>query len=232
MSNNSDNTRNRRRFLTGVGVVATTAALARGASAQEHDHAQHHGFTPARHAEDAWMDEKPGSHRIFVDSATGNGGMTALNYASNLMIGHESGYAGGAESDNAIIVCFRHASTAFGYNDAMWKKYGGVFSRITGFNNRETDGPWEQNPMMIEGTSFANRGNTIQSLIARGVSYCVCSRATQSMSQSLARATGGNAEEIYNELLANNIPGSRFVPAGVVAAARSQEHGYSLIYAG
>jgi intracellular sulfur oxidation DsrE/DsrF family protein len=52
------------------------------------------------------------------------------------------------------------------------------------------------------------------------------------MSQSLARATGGNAEEIYNELLANNIPGSRFVPAGVVAAARSQEHGYSLIYAG
>ncbi len=226
---NSNKTQNRRRFLTGVGVVATTAALSSNASAQDQGQGKH---TPARHVEDAWMDEKRGLHRIFVDSATGNGGITALNYANNLMVGHETGYEGAKESDNVIIVCFRHASTAFGYNDAMWEKYGEIFSRVTQFRNPETDGPWHQNPMLIAGTNFANRGNTIQSLIERGVSYCVCSKATQSMSQTLARVTGGNANDINNELLANNVPGSRFVAAGVVAAARSQEYGYSLIYAG
>ncbi|MEQ8953211.1 MAG: hypothetical protein RL120_03695 [Gammaproteobacteria bacterium] len=235
MSNDSGKIQARRRFLTGMGLVATTATLASAAGAQQHDHAemhaQHHGFTPAQHPEDAWLNEKPGSHRVFLDSSTGNGGITALNYANNLMIGHTEGY-GGAESDMGIIVCFRHASTSFGYNDAMWEKYGDRFSSTTGFNNRATDQPWRHNPMMDANVRAANRGNTIQSLIERGVSYAICNKATMSMSQGIARATGQDVNEIFEELKANNIPNSRFVPAGVVAATRAQEYGYSLLYAG
>lgn len=233
MSKNSDDVQGRRRFLTGVGLVATTAALSNSAAAQDHNHEQHHGFTPARHDEDAWMDAKPGIHRVFLDSSTGNGGITALNYANNLMYAHELDYEGGKETDYAIIVCFRHASTAFGYNDAMWEKYGEIFSRVTRFNNRETDSAWRQNPLMIEGTNFASRGNTIESLVARGeVSYAICSKATMSMSQSLSRSLGGDVDDYFQELTANNIPHSRFVPAGVIAATRAQEYGYSLLYAG
>jgi len=234
MSKNSDKVQDRRRFLTGVGVVATTAALANSASAQQHnDHEMHHGFAPARHDEDAWMDDKQGIHRVFLDSSTGNGGITALNYANNLMFAHEGDYEGGKETDYAIIVCFRHASTAFGYNDAMWAKYGEIFSRVTRFNNRETDSAWKQNPLMIPGTNFASRGNTIQSLPERGdVSFAICSKATMSMSQNLARTLGGDADAYFAELTANNVPNSRYVPAGVIAATRSQEYGFSYLYAG
>ena len=44
--------------------------------------------------------------------------------------------------------------------------------------------------------------------------------------------TGGDAAEIYEELVASKVPDSRFVPAGVIATTRAQEHGYSLLYAG
>ena len=65
MSENS--THNRRTFLAGAGLVAAGAAVA--ANAQEADHSHHgkSGFTPARHAEDSWMDELGGVHRAFVD---------------------------------------------------------------------------------------------------------------------------------------------------------------------
>ena len=234
MSNDTGKIQARRRFLTGVGLVATTATLASAARGQDHgaEHQMHHGFSPARHAEDAWLDEIPGIHRVFLDSATGNGGITALNYANNLMYAHELDYEGGKESDYAIVVCFRHASTPFGYNDAMWEKYGDRFSASTQFNNRQTNEPWRHNPMMDPTVNAANRNNTILTLIERGVSYAICSKATRSMAQGLARGTGQDEEAIFQELLANNIPNSRYVPAGVIAATRAQEYGYSLLYAG
>lgn len=238
MTDNASKIQARRRFLTGAGLVAASATLASAARAQQHDHAEmhaeHHGYTPAVHPEDAWMDEIPGIHRVFLDSSTGNGGVTALNYANNLMFAHEESYAGGKETDYGIIICFRHGSTPFGYNDAMWEKYGDFLSGMTGFSDRaNNNAPWRVNPLMIPGTNFASRGNTIQSLVERGnVSYAICNKATGSASQGIARSTGGNADEIFAELKANAIPYSRFVPAGVITATRSQEHGYSLLYAG
>ena len=47
----------------------------------------------------------------------------------------------------------------------------------------------------------------------------------------MADARGEAADDIYQELVANAIPNGRFVAAGVVAATRSQEYGYSLLYA-
>jgi hypothetical protein len=42
----------------------------------------------------------------------------------------------------------------------------------------------------------------------------------------------GDAEAMYKTMAANAIASSRFVSAGVVALTRSQEYGYSLLYAG
>lgn len=229
MKNESDKVKQRRRFLTGMGVVATTATLASATQAQERRGRR--GFMPARHEEDAWLGAASGSHRVFIDSATTNGGVTALNYANNVLLGHTEGY-GGDESDIDIVVCFRHGSTPLGYNDAMWEKYGEQLSRIMRFNDPDTDQPFSMNPMNMDRSNFANRGNTIPSLIERGVSYAICNKATRSFSGSIARMTGGDAEAIYQDLRANNIPNSRFVAAGVVALTRSQEYGYSLLYAG
>lgn len=112
----------------------------------------------------------------------------------------------------------------------MWAKYGEALSGFMGFNDPRTDAPFMTNPVTMDRSDMSNRGNTIDKLIARGVSYAICQRATRAVSGFLTRATGGSSEDIYQELSANNVPNSRFVAAGVVAATRSQEYGYSLLY--
>ena len=230
MSNNSDKLQGRRKFLAGVGLAAATATVASSAQDASNNKGANNGFTPARHDEDAWLDANSAGHRVFIDTSTSSGGTTALNYASNIMVGHTEGYEDGAESDIATIICFRHGATPLGYNDAMWEKYGTQFSQMLSLKDRNTDGPFKINPMNQSEQDFGNRGNTIDSLITRGVSYAICRKATRSFSGRLARITGGDVDAIFNELMANNIPNSRFVPAGVLAATRSQEFGYSLLY--
>ena len=64
-----DSIRSRRALIVGAGSMVAAAALgARGASAQSAG-----AFRPAAHAEDGWLDQRPGKHRIFIDSATPNG---------------------------------------------------------------------------------------------------------------------------------------------------------------
>jgi hypothetical protein len=232
MTTNFSNQKGRRRFLTSMGLVttgatlsATTAQAASGASTDTR-------FSPAKHPEDSWLDVPDVDHRAFIDSSTTVGGMTALNYANNILSGHTSAY-GGEESDYSLIVCFRHQSTPLGYADAVWAKYGEFLSRFMGLTDSKTNAHFSVNPMNIAGRNdMANRGNSIDSLVARGVNYAICNKATLGMCQRLAQVTGGSADAIYAEITGAAIPNSRFVAAGVVATTRSQEYGYSLLYAG
>lgn len=223
----------RRRWLLGsIGAVAAGAAVVSAASNAAQATAPTTGFTPARHALDAWMGEMLGVHRAFLDTSTTNGGITALNYAHNLLLVQVDDY-GGTESDYALVVCYRHQSTPLGYNDAMWAKYSEAFSTFMGLTDSRTEKPFTVNPLDIPGRAdFASRGHTLSEMAGRGVRYAVCNRATHSVSGFVARATGGNADAIYAELAANLIADARMVPAGVTAATRSQEYGFSLLYAG
>ncbi|MBL4580490.1 MAG: hypothetical protein JKY29_01615 [Gammaproteobacteria bacterium] len=230
MSNNSDKLQGRRKFLAGVGLAAATATVASTAQAASNNKSANNGFTPTRHDEDAWLDANSAGHRVFIDTSTSSGGITALNYASNIMFGHTEGYDDTVESDIATVICFRHGSTPLGYDDAMWAKYGAQFSQMLNLKDRNTDGPFRINPMNQNEQDLGQRSNTIDSLIARGVSYAICRRATIAFSRRLASTTGGDAGTIFDELITNNIPNSRYVAAGVLAATRSQEYGYSLLY--
>lgn len=222
----------RRRWLLGsLGAVAAGAAVV-SASSSAQTSGPATGFTPARHAMDAWMGEMPGVHRAFVDTSTSNGGITALNYAHNMLLVHVEDY-GGSAADYAMLVCYRHQSTPLGFNDAMWAKYGATLSTFMGLTDSKTEKPFMVNPADIPGRSdLPSRGHTLSEMASRGVRYAICNRATHSVSSFLARATGGDADAIYTELAANLIADSRMVPAGVTAAVRSQEYGYSLLYAG
>lgn len=166
------------------------------------------------------MDELPGSHRVFIDSATSPGGASALWYANNILSSHEESY-GGKASDYAMIVCFRHMSTTFGFDDGIWAKYGGLF-------NRNADPAPTTNPMNT--ASGVNGQNSIGNSAARGVQFAICSRATRRLAMMIAQSTGATVDEVFEELVAGGIPNSHFVPAGVVAATRAQEFGYSFMY--
>lgn len=211
----------RRTLLTNMSMAAVAGLAASAASTPASAQRREAGFQPARHVHDAWMNELSGSHRVFIDSATLPGGANAMRYANNILTVHREDYEG-EESDYALIVCFRHTSTPYGFNDAIWAKYG---ARL----DRSASPAHTTNPM--NAATAGNGQNTIADLGARGVKFAICNRATRSFSRMLAGATGTPYEEVYEELLANAIPNSRFVPAGVMAATRAQEYRYSLLYA-
>ncbi|HUK34089.1 MAG TPA: hypothetical protein VLV86_09280, partial [Vicinamibacterales bacterium] len=60
------------------------------------------------------------------------------------------------------------------------------------------------------------------------VHFAVCQMATKFFAANLAQAAGGTADAVYNELVANLIPNSHMVAAGIVAVNRAQEHGFTL----
>jgi intracellular sulfur oxidation DsrE/DsrF family protein len=68
-------------------------------------------------------------------------------------------------------------------------------------------------------------------VVKRGTQFAVCDMATHFFAAEMAMQTGGNAEAVYKELVANTIPNSHMVAAGVLAVNRAQEHGYTLLTA-
>tara|TARA_R110002072_G_scaffold269868_2_gene429349 strand:+ start:88948 stop:89610 length:663 start_codon:yes stop_codon:yes gene_type:complete len=209
----------RRSLLTTMSVAAVAGLAASAGSAQTQPHPT--GFQPARHDKDAWLNELPGSHRVFIDSSTMAGGPAGLWYANNMISAHEDEYEGNA-ADFAMVVCFRHMSTPYGFNDAVWAKYGAIFSR-------NADPAPTRNPLSIASASSGQ--NSISSSVARGVHFAICGRATRRFAMAIASATGGDADTVFAELTAGGVPNSHFVPAGVLTATRAQEYHYSFLYA-
>jgi len=228
----SHRTSDRRSLLSGLGAAAAGifALMSKPAGAQTP--ASTARFQPSRHQQDGWMDALPGKHRTFIDCATVSGAGEGVLYANNLYVANASGYKL-AESDLAIIVCLRHFGTVFAYNDAIWSKYGKAMSDLVQFTNPKTKQAPTANLLNSAdyGLSLSNLGNTIPSVVKRGTQFAVCDMATTFISGQVAAAVKANPQEMYKEFVANLIPNSHLVAAGVVAVNRSQEYGYTLLTA-
>jgi len=162
------------------------------------------------------MDQLPGKHRVVFDTISAAGFGDALLFANNFMAANRSDY-GLQNSDLAIIIIARHIATAFGYNDAMWAKYGAQMAPMSGLDTVP-----KANPRNAGGFG-------VEALAKAGVRFAVCAMATRRVAGSIAQATGGNADAINAELIANLVANGRMVPAGIVAVNRAQERGYSLV---
>jgi intracellular sulfur oxidation DsrE/DsrF family protein len=175
-------------------------------------------WEPTHHAKDDWFDELPGQHRLVFDTTSAHALEEALLFAGNFVNVNRTDY--GLESkDLAIVVVLRHQSTAFGYNDAMWAKYGTPLAARSGY----------EDPKTKTAPTANNHGTRLKSAANQGVQMAVCSIATRFMAGLIARTVDGNAEAINAELIANLVPNARMVPAGIVAVNRAQERGYSLV---
>ena len=224
----------RRSLVTGLGAATAAAAAAAFVPGTLRAQTRAGGFQPTRHSLDSWLGEFAGQHRIFIDSATATGGAEALLYANNLYTANQGAYDLDP-ADLAMVVCLRHFSTPFAYSDAVWEKYGKVFSNVMQFVDPNTGIAPSSNLMNSTdayGFALPNVGNTIDSLLERGTQFAVCNAATQFFAGQVSQAAGIGSDEAYDELVASAIPNSRFVSAGVVAVTRAQEYGYSLLYAG
>ncbi len=220
MKDDDHNKVGRRTLLTNMGVVTVAGLAATAGQVQAAE--QSAGFQAKRHDKDAWLNDLTGDHRVFIDSSTVEGGGSALRFANNIIAAHMEEYEG-KTSDYAMVVCFRHRSTSYGFDDALWAKYGEFLNR-----NDAIAAP-SSNPMKV--SNSLSGSNTIPALLEKGAHFAVCNRATRNMARRIAQASGASPEEIHAELIAGAIPNSHFVAAGVLAATRSQEYGYSLLYA-
>ena len=202
----------RRSIITGLGAVAAAGALG-GRSAQAQG-ASADSFTPTLHSQDEWMSAMRGKHRIVVDVTSFDSLPDAIRFANNLLQGHKNGW-GVEESDVAVLVCFRHQATPYGYTDAIWSKYGKTI-------DPKATPPPATNPF--------NSGEQAQlaALAKRGVQFMVCGTASRGLAGRIA-GQGGDVEAVLKEMGANLIPSARIVPAGVVSVVHAQERKFSLI---
>ena len=191
-------------------------------------------FQPARHAQDDWLEQVPGQHRFIFDTTTYEGLGGAMFFANNFYIGNQNGYSLG-NADLAVVLVVRHLSTVFAYNDAMWAKYGTLLAQRGNLTDPATKQPPKINLFLnaaAPGTQLPNNGTTIDSLAKRGVQLAVCQMATRRMAGVIAEATKVTADAAYNEIVANLVPNSHMVPAGIVAVSRAQERGYTFANVG
>lgn len=223
----------RRSFIGRLSAAVT--AFGAGAAAVPSLSAQVAGsgnWQPGRHEQDDWMDKVPGKHRFVFDTTTPAGFGGAILFANNYFLANQNGY-GLQNGDLAVIIVARHLSTPFAFNDAIWAKYGAAITQQTNFSDPKTKQPPNVNLYNASGfgTSLENYGVTLESILKRGVQLAVCQMATRAVAGTIARVTGGNADSINSELIANVVSNSHMVPAGIVAVNRAQERGYSFVHA-
>ena len=231
MSEQSPSSPQRRSFLTRVNAgAAWLGAMAMGGVAMaQQKSAPTAAWTPARHEKDDWFDQLPGKHRLVFDTTAYGGLAEAILFANNFIRVNRADY-GLQNGDLAVVIVVRHRSTPFGYNDAMWAKYGApIAARSLVEDPKSKQAPKINIFNSADYAELGNRGTTLDSLFKLGVQLAVCATSTRGYAGSIAQAVGGNADAIFTELTSNLVSNSRMVPAGIVAVNRAQERGYSLV---
>ncbi len=218
----------RRAFVTGLGVGAVALGAATAARADAPPHTQ---WQPSHEPQDNWMD-LPGRHRMVFDAISPKGAGGALTFANNYLVANKEGYKLEA-SDLANIIVLRHFATPFGYNDAMWKKYGAVWGKMLKFDDPKTKKIALRNVLMsVPPGETGPDAVSIPMLVDKKVHFAICGAATHFLAGAMAKKTKGKADEIEKELAANLIANAHMVPAGIVAVNRAQERGYAFAYVG
>ncbi len=235
MATNPSGLRERRSFLSrlaaGAAIVGGTVFESQSAAAQSTSAAS---WRPARHAQDDWFDQIPGSHRFIIDTISPSGLGSALLFANNFFVANQQGYGLG-NADAAVVIVLRHNSTGFAFSDAMWAKYSTAIGEAAGnFDDPKTKTKPTLN-VYNSGSylgALPNGGVTLDALIGRGVHFAVCQMATRRFAGAIATAYKLDAEAVYKELTSNLIRNSHMVAAGIVAVNRAQERGYAFANAG
>jgi intracellular sulfur oxidation DsrE/DsrF family protein len=206
----------RRSFLSHVTGLSALAGVARPAAPAFDQSAS--GFSAARHPQDDWLDQVPGKHRVVFDTWFADRFSEPLAFANNIFRVNKDAY-GLTDADLAVIIVVRHGSAPYAFNDEIWKKYGDLFAKNMSVSRQEVRPLPATNP-------YAQR---LANLGKEGMQLAVCNLSTRNYCTMIAKEHGTEADAVYKELTTNTVGPAHFVPAGVVAVTRAQEHGYVLV---
>jgi intracellular sulfur oxidation DsrE/DsrF family protein len=181
----------------------------------------------ARHDQDDWLDGNTAKHRVILDTWNPEHFPDALQFAGNIVETNKTDYDIPA-GELAVVICVRHRTTPFAFNDAMWTKYGKSMSAQMAWTD-----PSSQGTPGTLGTPTANPfGKRLTTLAAQGIQLAICNRTTRAYSGRAAREANAAGDVVLKEFMANTVIAGHFVPAGVVAVTRAQERGYANISIG
>ena len=171
------------------------------------------------HPADAWLDDLKGQHKNIFDCTSVENGPQGWTFARNFLVANTGPIYQLKDSDVNVIVCVRHQSSVFGFNDAMWAKYK------LGESQKVNEGG-------VPATKNAH-ANTANELANRGVIVAVCGMALSRIARTVARDAGMNAADVEADLKANLVTATaRVVAAGVIVTNRAQEKGFTYTYVG
>jgi intracellular sulfur oxidation DsrE/DsrF family protein len=230
MSTQSPSSPERRSFLTRLNTrLVSLAAMTGVAMAQENTPAPAR-WAPSRHEKDDWLDQPTVKHRVLFDTTTPEGFGDAVFFANNFVRVNRTDYSVQSNELSVVIVA-RHRTTPYGYNDAMWAKYGMALAARARVEDPKMKLPPKVNLFNTAGYGelLNNRGTTLDAVTKQGVQLAVCSISTRAYASIAAQTVGGNVDAVFAELTANLVSNARMVPAGIVTVTRAQERGYSLV---
>lgn len=221
-----------RRALVGLGAgaaAATVGVLGSQARAQVPEGAWRPTFEP----QDAWLDRAGTRHRLAFDTTTSKGAENAMFYGNNFYVANKTAY--GLDPDSiALVIVLRHLSTPFGFNDAVWAKYGAAFADQLELKGKTAIDAAHGNPFNIAGPKDDPKQEdvTLAILAKKGTRFAVCGMATEAIAGLVAKKTGQKAEAVTAEFKSSLISGGLIVAAGILAVNRAQEHGYAFATTG
>ena len=233
MSTHTDNG-SRRSFLTDVGRLASTAALAGCAPAPV--------ATSPVAVQDVstggtgdwdlrWIDtlRRATDRAVFDWPSLGDpADPIVLEIAERYLDNCRSAYRAGTY-DARVVLNVRTQAVGAAMTDQLWERY----SLGTEYNVKDpaTQQPAIRNPFWHRAPSPAP-GITLPSiadLIDRGAIILVCDFAMGHLSRRLATKSGRGADDVHADLRKGLIPGAYAVPSGIFGLARSQNAGCAYI---
>jgi len=191
------------------------------------------GWSPAMEPQDDWLDQTPARHRQLFDTISPDGVARALTFTHTFYAASKEAY-GIEPRELAVVMILRAGSTGFGFNDAIWSKYGAGLAKRYKVTDPVTKAAPAINIYNAAGRAslLPTNGLTFEALARMGGRFAICSVASRKLAAALAADMGGSADVIYADLAGNMIANARMAPAGIVAVNRAQEHHYALCYAG
>ncbi len=192
-------------------IGASGPAAAQGAPPSESSR-----FVPAKHEIDSWFDQLPGKHRVVFDTYLPDHFSLAVGFAGNQFRMNRDVY-GLTDADIAIVMVARHGTSPYAFNEAMWSKYGKLFS--------ERMSPDKSKPLPTENPHLER----LTAYVKQGMHFAICNLTTRAYAQMIADKNGTAFDAAYKELTSNAIGNAHFVSAGVLAVTRAQEYGYALV---
>ena len=176
---------------------------------------------------------KSASHRhcFGISGIDGGEGLYAMN---NLLGTYQHSLNVPLDQVNLIGVLYRVEPVAVAFNDDVWNSV--IIPALPKMSaalrsNFESVRVTSGNPFRFRPAGANGEDASVESLVARGANFFVCSNATMKLALQLGNATREDPQAIYQRFTAGLVDGASFVPTGVWALHALQENHFTYVQA-